>query len=92
MKRELVRNCGKDTYLEDEWEGGLGVFWIDGDFGTKIIAIPRLRVSTVLMNDATDHSELVSMLSKNNNFHYAHQKTHDFANMILRGLKGLKVV
>lgn len=68
------------------------MFWMDGDYGTKIIAIPRLQVSTVLMGDATDHSQVVDMLCKSKYFYYSHQKTNDFANLILRGMKNLKVV
>jgi hypothetical protein len=50
------------TYDLGDWEGGIGVAAMDGPHGSKIIAIPRLGVSTALVEHNSHHMALTKML------------------------------
>lgn len=50
------------SYDIGDWEGGIGVAAMDGPHGSTIIAIPRLGVSTALIEHNSHHIALTKML------------------------------
>lgn len=91
-KKEKPRSCGKASYDLEGWEGGLAVFWVDGDYATKIVAVPRISLSTCLLGNATDRYQLIEMLYRNRNFNHNRKQAEFLADSILRDMKELKVV
>jgi hypothetical protein len=64
MPKTAELKCSYQSYNLDGWEGGIAVCGMDGPNGTKVIAIPRLGLSTCLTG-YHDGSAVRSMLLKN---------------------------
>lgn len=77
------------TYDLGDWEGGIAVYVAHGEHGTKIVSVPRLRLSTVLTG-YNDFQELLAMLMKNGTMYHNPDETELFANMILNDIRRLK--
>lgn len=92
IKQEVPLSCGHKSFDIGGWEGGIAVYWMDGDHGTKIVAIPKLGLSTCLLGNGHDKPFLMEMLRKNRTFYFNDEQTSYFADDILRSIKGLKVV
>lgn len=80
-KKEPVFSCSHKSYDLDGWEGGIAVYAMDGEHGTKIIAVPKLGVSTCLTGYG-DGQMVRTMLEKNRTMQNDSQKD-GFANSIL---------
>lgn len=88
--REVVKEVRshKLSYDIEGWEGGLAVFVIHSD-GVRIIAIPRLNLSTALIGDSS-YNALQEMLLKNRTLYNSQRDMNLLSDLIYRDLQQLK--
>lgn len=89
-KKEPIYNCGHKSYDLTGWEGGIAAYWMDGEHGTVIIAVPRIRISVLLLGNPSDHINLIEELCKDKNFYHDREQAGQFASMIMRDASELR--
>ncbi|WP_422659096.1 hypothetical protein ACK8P5_00670 [Paenibacillus sp. EC2-1] len=91
-KREETLRHGRESYDLDGWEGGIAAYWIEGGHGTIVVAVPRIGVSALLLGNPSDRSNVIGALMRNRSFYYNKQQAEEFADLILRDIRGLMAV
>lgn len=87
-RKETDHRAYKLHFDYNNWEGGLAVFVMDSEYGTRCLAIPRLGISTILLGNGHDNSQVVNMLRRDKNFyHEGIEKCGEFADMIMNEIK-----
>ncbi|WP_157930370.1 hypothetical protein [Mycobacteroides abscessus] len=74
----------RKTYELTDWEGGIAVYIAMGNYGVKIISIPRLGLSTAITSDS--NYEISSMLMRNRTLYNNPKEMELLESMIQRDM------
>lgn len=64
-KREPLKSYSFISYDVDDFVGSVGVYLFDGEWGTKVLAIPKLNICTTIIEEhkTADVRELFNSVS-----------------------------
>lgn len=83
MNKTKELRCTFQSYELEGWEGGIAVCGMYTPYGAKVIAVPRLGLSTCIVGDNMSYY-VHDMLSKNRTLYHDRKSFEMLTGLILR--------